>query len=70
MVGFRSLGEDGEVVWFAGEVLDCIGPDLLIIIVSDAVIGYKVGVGEVEVPGWGGKEVNMGGVRKVCCKRE
>ena len=70
MVGFGSSGKDGEVVWFAGEVLDCVGPDLPIIIVLDVVIGYKAGVGEVKVPRWGGKEVSMGGVRKVCCKRE
>jgi len=70
VVGFGSSGEDGEVVWFAGEVLDCICPDLPIIIVSDAVISYKVGVGKVKVLRWGGKEVNMGGIGKVCCKRE
>jgi hypothetical protein len=70
VVGFGSSGKDDEVVWFAIKVLNCISPELPIIIVLDAVISYKVGVGEVEVPRWGSKEVNMGGIGKVCCKRE
>ena len=60
VVGFGSSGEDGEVVWFAGEVLDCISPNLPIVVVSDAVISNKAGAGEVEVPRWGGKEGHYG----------
>ena len=68
VVGFVSSDENGEVVWFAGEVLYCICPNLRFIVVSDAAIGYKAGMGEVEVPRWGGKDVNVGGGEKVCCK--
>ena len=53
VVGFRSSGENGEVVWFAGEVLYCVYPNLPFVIVSDMGIGYKGGVSKVEVPRWG-----------------
>jgi len=52
VVGFGSSGEDGEVVWFASEVLDSVCPKLSFIVVSDPVVGYESGVGEVEVPRW------------------
>jgi hypothetical protein len=32
----------------------------LFVVMSDAVVGYKATVGEVEVPRWGGEEVDVG----------
>ena len=70
VVGFGSSGEDGEEVRFASEVLDSVCPKLSFIVVSDAVVGYESGVGEVEVPRWVARKVNVEGGGKVCCKRE
>jgi hypothetical protein len=70
VVGFGSSGEDGEVVRFASDVFDSVCPKLSFVVVSDAVVGYKSGVGEVEGPRWGGEEANAEGGGKVCCKRE
>jgi hypothetical protein len=61
---------NGDVIWVAGEVLNCICPNLPFVAVSDAVIGHKAGVGKVEVPGRGSKEVDVGSGRKVSCKRK
>jgi hypothetical protein len=46
VVGFGSSGKDGEVVRFAGEVLDCVCPNFLFVVMSDAVVGYKARVGQ------------------------
>jgi hypothetical protein len=56
VVGFGSSGEDGEVVRSVSEVLDSICPKLSFVVVSDAVVGYELGVGEVEVPRWAARK--------------
>jgi hypothetical protein len=58
------------MIWVAGEVLNCICPNLLFIAESDVVVGHKVGVGKVKVSQWGSKEVDVGSGRKVSCKRK
>lgn len=46
-VGFGSSGEDGKMVWFASEVCNCVCPNLLFVVVLDAVISHKMRMGEV-----------------------
>ena len=58
------------MIWVAGEVLNCICPNLPFVAKSDAVVGHEVGVGKVKVPWWGSKEVDVGSGGKVSCKRK
>ena len=58
------------MIWVASEVLNCICPNLPFVAELDVVVGHEVGVGKVNVPRWGSKEVDVGSGGKVSCKRK